>query len=212
MEKNIADIRKEYVKGSIAASQMPQNPIEAFQKWLDEAINSKVEEPTAFNLSTISEDGQPHSRIVLLKGVENGKFIFFTNYKSSKGNDLLFSPKVAINFFWPELERQIRILGTANKIPSEKSDAYFYSRPLESQAGAIVSNQSSEIDEHLNLAEAIEHLLSNPKEIIRPAHWGGFEIEPHYIEFWQGRPSRIHDRIFYQKTVGLKWKKGRLAP
>lgn len=212
MEKNIADIRKDYVKGSIAVSEMPQNPIDAFQKWLDEALNAKVEEPTAFNLSTVSEEGQPHSRIVLLKGIENGNFIFFTNYKSSKGNDLLFSPKVALNFFWPELERQIRILGTAEKISPEKSDTYFYSRPLESQAGAIVSAQSNEIDEHLDLTTAIEHLLMNPNEIKRPEHWGGFEINPNYIEFWQGRPSRIHDRVFYQKIDDLKWKKGRLAP
>jgi len=212
MEKNIADIRKDYVKGSIAVSEMPQNPIDAFQKWLDEALNAKVEEPTAFNLSTVSEEGQPHSRIVLLKGIENGNFIFFTNYKSSKGNDLLFSPKVALNFFWPELERQIRILGTAEKISPEKSDTYFYSRPLESQAGAIVSAQSNEIDEHLDLTTAIEYLLMNPNEIKRPEHWGGFEINPNYIEFWQGRPSRIHDRVFYQKIDDLKWKKGRLAP
>ena len=212
MEKNIADIRKDYVKGSIAVSEMPQNPIDAFQKWLDEALNAKVEEPTAFNLSTVSEEGQPHSRIVLLKGIESGNFIFFTNYKSSKGNDLLFSPKVALNFFWPELERQIRILGTAEKISPEKSDTYFYSRPLESQAGAIVSAQSNEIDEHLDLTTAIEHLLMNPNEIKRPEHWGGFEINPNYIEFWQGRPSRIHDRVFYQKIDDLKWKKGRLAP
>ena len=212
MEKNIADIRKDYVKGSIEVSEMPQNPIDAFQKWLDEALNAKVEEPTAFNLSTVSEEGQPHSRIVLLKGIENGNFIFFTNYKSSKGNDLLFSPKVALNFFWPELERQIRILGTAEKISPEKSDTYFYSRPLESQAGAIVSAQSNEIDEHLDLTTAIEHLLMNPNEIKRPEHWGGFEINPNYIEFWQGRPSRIHDRVFYQKIDDLKWKKGRLAP
>lgn len=212
MEKNISDIRKDYVKGSIAVSEMPQNPIDAFQKWLDEALNAKVEEPTAFNLSTVSEEGQPHSRIVLLKGIENGNFIFFTNYKSSKGNDLLFSPKVALNFFWPELERQIRILGTAEKISPEKSDTYFYSRPLESQAGAIVSAQSNEIDEHLDLTTAIEHLLMNPNEIKRPEHWGGFEINPNYIEFWQGRPSRIHDRVFYQKIDDLKWKKGRLAP
>jgi len=212
MEKNISDIRKDYVKGSIAVSEMPQNPIDAFQKWLDEALNAKVEEPTAFNLSTVSEEGQPHSRIVLLKGIENGNFIFFTNYKSSKGNDLLFSPKVALNFFWPELERQIRILGTAEKISPEKSDTYFYSRPLESQAGAIVSAQSNEIDEHLDLTTAIEYLLMNPNEIKRPEHWGGFEINPNYIEFWQGRPSRIHDRVFYQKIDDLKWKKGRLAP
>lgn len=212
MEKNISDIRKDYVKGSIAVSEMPQNPIDAFQKWLDEALNAKVEEPTAFNLSTVSEEGQPHSRIVLLKGIESGNFIFFTNYKSSKGNDLLFSPKVALNFFWPELERQIRILGTAEKISPEKSDTYFYSRPLESQAGAIVSAQSNEIDEHLDLTTAIEYLLMNPNEIKRPEHWGGFEINPNYIEFWQGRPSRIHDRVFYQKIDDLKWKKGRLAP
>ena len=212
MEKNIADIRKDYVKGSMVVSHMPENPIIAFQQWLNEAIESQVEEPTAFNLSTISKEGQPHSRIVLLKGIENDNLVFFTNYKSSKGNDLQFSPKVALNFFWPELERQVRILGNASPLSPSKSDAYFYSRPIESQAGAIVSAQSQIIDGDTDLAAAIDTLLKNPDAITRPEHWGGYEIEPHYIEFWQGRPSRIHDRVFYEKTDGLKWEKGRLAP
>ena len=212
MEKNIADIRKDYVKGSMVVSHMPENPIIAFQQWLNEAIESQVEEPTAFNLSTISKEGQPHSRIVLLKGIENDNLVFFTNYKSSKGNDLQFSPKVALNFFWPELERQVRILGNASPLSPSKSNAYFYSRPIESQAGAIVSAQSQIIDEDTDLAAAIDTLLKNPDAITRPEHWGGYEIGPHYIEFWQGRPSRIHDRVFYEKTDGLKWKKGRLAP
>ena len=212
MEKNIADIRKDYVKGSMVVSHMPENPIIAFQQWLNEAIESQVEEPTAFNLSTISKKGQPHSRIVLLKGIENDNLVFFTNYKSSKGNDLQFSPKVALNFFWPELERQVRILGNASPLSPSKSDAYFYSRPIESQAGAIVSAQSQIIEEDTDLAAAIDTLLKKPDAITRPKHWGGYEIEPHYIEFWQGRPSRIHDRVFYEKTDGLKWKKGRLAP
>lgn len=212
MNNPIADIRKVYQKGSIVASKMPENPIIAFQLWLNEAINSEVEEPTAFTLSTVSNNGQPHSRVVLLKGLENDYFHFFTNYKSSKGKDLQFSPKVAMNFFWPELERQVRVLGTASKISPEKSDAYFYSRPVESQVGAIVSAQSNEIDEHLDLAAATEALLQNPEQIKRPEHWGGYQIVPHYIEFWQGRPSRVHDRVFYEKTDALEWKKGRLAP
>lgn len=212
MKKNIADIRKDYQKGEITVSLMPEDPISAFQKWLHEAIESEAEEPTAFTLSTISSTGFPHSRVVLLKGVEHGSFVFFTNYKSAKGTDILRHPNVAMNFFWPELERQVRILGTAKTIDPTLSDAYFESRPLSSQAGAMVSAQSSVIEEHLDLAQMIEELLKHPESIKRPDHWGGFSIEPLYIEFWQGRPSRIHDRVFYEKQEGAKWKKGRLAP
>lgn len=211
MKHNIADIRKDYQKGAITVSSMPENPFEAFSKWLQEAIDSEVLEPTAFTLSTVAESGQPHSRVVLLKGVESEKFVFFTNYKSSKGQDLHFSPKVALNFFWPELERQVRILGVAERISAERSDHYFYSRPKESQAGAIVSAQSAEIEESLDLGDEIKRILENPELLKRPEHWGGYEITPNYIEFWQGRPSRIHDRVCYERE-GLKWKKGRLSP
>jgi pyridoxamine 5'-phosphate oxidase len=212
MKKPIADIRKDYQLGEIKASQMPDDPIIAFEKWLQEAIESEVEEPTAFQLSTISESGYPHSRIVLLKGIENEQFVFFTNYLSSKGKDINFNPQVAMNFFWPELERQVRILGTAKRIDPTKSDAYFYSRPLSSQAGAVVSAQSDVIPEELDLQTEIDKLLASPEKIQRPKHWGGYSINPIYIEFWQGRPSRIHDRVFYQKETSIKWKKGRLAP
>jgi pyridoxamine 5'-phosphate oxidase len=207
---NLADIRKTYMKGSISLSEMPNEPFTAFQKWMSEAIASEVHEPTAFTLSTKGAEF-PDSRVVLLKDFSENGLVFFTNYLSQKGQQIAQNPHVAVNFFWPELERQVRILGIAEKISPEESDKYFYSRPIESQAGAIISQQSSTIDPQRDLEVETQELLKQPANIKRPPHWGGINIKPIQFEFWQGRPSRVHDRIRY-KLSQTDWLRERLAP
>ena len=211
MSKSIADIRKDYTKGSLKVSDLSDSPFDSFQKWLDEAISSEVEEPTALTLSTIHEGKRPRSRVVLLKKIDDLGLVFFTNYNSQKGTEIASNPYAAMNFFWPELERQVRVEGHIEKISSTESDDYFYSRPKESQAGAIVSAQSKEIPEGLDLSAEINALIKQPDKLKRPEHWGGFRLIPDYFEFWQGRPSRIHDRVFYQ-LQNERWSKGRLSP
>jgi len=207
---NLADIRKTYMKGSISLSEMPNEPFTAFQKWMSEAITSEIHEPTAFTLST-KGDEFPDSRVVLLKDFSEKGLVFFTNYLSQKGQQISKNPHVAVNFFWPELERQVRILGIAEKISPEESDKYFYSRPIESQAGAIISQQSSSIEPNRDLESETQELLKHPEKITRPPHWGGFIIKPVQFEFWQGRPSRVHDRVRY-KLSQTDWLRERLAP
>lgn len=210
MSKTIADIRKDYTKGSLNVAELPDNPFIEFDKWLSEAIASKVEEPTALTLSTI-RDSRPRSRVVLLKSVERNGLVFFTNYNSHKGNELASQPMAAMNFFWPELERQIRVEGTIEMVSAKESDDYFYSRPRTSQAGAVVSAQSTMIPEDLDLSKKIDDLVAQPENIKRPSNWGGYRLTPDYFEFWQGRPSRIHDRAFYRLDENI-WTKGRLSP
>lgn len=210
MSKTIADIRKDYTKGSLNVAELPDNPFVEFDKWLNEAIASRVEEPTALTLSTI-RDSRPRSRVVLLKSVERNGLVFFTNYNSHKGNELASQPMAAMNFFWPELERQIRVEGTIEMVSAKESDDYFYSRPKTSQAGAVVSAQSTIIPEDLDLSKKIDDLVAQPENIKRPSNWGGYRLTPDYFEFWQGRPSRIHDRAFYRLDENI-WTKGRLSP
>lgn len=211
MKKELANIRKEYLKGSISVDTMPENPLEALQTWVNQAIESEVEEPTAMNIATISSGKFPNSRVVLLKEINSEGLVFFTNYKSQKGQDIATNPNVAINFFWPELERQVRIHCVASKISSIESDTYFYSRPKASQLGAIVSAQSAEIGKDEDLESKITEIIESNLEIKRPEHWGGYLLVPEYFEFWHGRASRIHDRVAYSKTTGA-WIKKRLSP
>ena len=211
MKKELANIRKEYLKGSISVDTMPENPLEALQTWVNQAIESEVEEPTAMNIATISSGKFPNSRVVLLKEINSEGLVFFTNYKSQKGQDIATNPNVAINFFWPELERQVRIHCVASKISSVESDTYFYSRPKASQLGAIVSAQSAEIGKDEDLESKITEIIESNLEIKRPEHWGGYLLVPEYFEFWHGRASRIHDRVAYSKTTGA-WIKKRLSP
>ncbi|MGY6521188.1 MAG: pyridoxamine 5'-phosphate oxidase [Mongoliitalea sp.] len=209
----LADIRIDYTLKSLDISDVDQNPIQQFNRWFEEALRAKVLEANAMNLSTIGKDGFPSSRIVLLKGVDQG-FVFFTNYESSKGKELMENPKVALTFFWPELERQVRIVGRVAKVSSEESDEYFFSRPFSSQIGAWVSPQSKEIPDRAFL-EAREAKYSEelrPETIKRPPHWGGYRVSPISLEFWQGRPSRLHDRIHYTLESDNSWTLKRIAP
>lgn len=211
MTNNLADIRKEYLKGQISVESMPDNPLEALQTWVNQAISAGVEEPTAMNICTVSENNVPSSRLVLLKEIQSEGLVFFTNYSSKKGQEIAKNPNVAVNFFWPALERQVRVQCIANKISAEESDTYFYSRPKTSQIGAIVSNQSAVIESQLDLESEIQKILESGMEIKRPENWGGYLLKPNYFEFWHGRASRVHDRVCYNLENG-NWVKNRLSP
>ncbi len=212
-KKNIENIRVDYNKSNIDYNQMPDSPFELFKFWLDKAILVDNENANAFVLSTVSSNSLPSSRVVLLRGLDNNGLTFFTNYNSSKSLDIDINNNVSINFFWPQLEKQVRILGSASKISSDESDIYFNSRPKHSQLGALLSNQSTEISldheytNHLSKLEA-EHVN---KKVIRPKYWGGYRVKPEYFEFWQGRPSRLHDRLCYSYKNN-SWLKTRKSP
>ncbi|MBW3468254.1 pyridoxamine 5'-phosphate oxidase [Arthrospiribacter ruber] len=209
----IADLRKEYTLKSLEISDVLNNPILQFKSWFDEAFKAKVLEVNAMNLSTIRKDGKPNSRIVLLKGVDNG-FVFYTNYMSTKGIELGNNPWVSLTFHWAELERQVRVMGKAEKVSAEESDEYFFSRPYGSQIGAWVSPQSTVIENRQVLEKKENDLKNslNPDTITRPEHWGGYRVIPKEIEFWQGRPSRLHDRILFTLNEANGWDIKRLAP
>lgn len=208
----ISSIRKEYTLKSLNVNELNSDPIEQFKIWLKEAIVSEVLEVNAMNLSTIGLDGSPNGRIVLLKEVDDG-FVFFTNYDSEKGKELEVSGKAALTFLWAELERQVRIRGTVTKIAESESDEYFFSRPIGSQIGAWASPQSQKIDsrEILDQRQHDVEVRFQKEPMIRPAHWGGYRLLPSSVEFWQGRPSRLHDRICY-KIENEGWSMTRLAP
>jgi len=209
----LADIRKDYTLRSLDSAEVPKDPIQLFHTWMQQALEAEVSEATAMCLSTIGSDGFPNARIVLLKGVDQG-FVFFTNYQSAKGNELEKHPKAALTFFWPEIERQIRIVGEVSKISEEASDTYFLSRPYSSQLGAWASPQSQVIGSREELEQQqlrMEKQFLNQK-MKRPSHWGGFQLIPNRLEFWQGRPSRLHDRIQYEYLSKGSWKITRLAP
>lgn len=212
--ENLAGLRSDYSKASLDVKDVDLNPLRQFAKWFDEAIRAKVLEPNAMNLATISERGTPTSRIVLLKGVEENCFVFYTNYQSQKGKELAKEPSCALNFFWPELERQVRIEGLAQRISAERSEAYFKSRPRGSQIGAWSSPQSTIIANRElieNRAAELEKKFAGQETLPKPQQWGGYAVDPFEIEFWQGRPSRMHDRIVYTRVDGV-WKIHRLAP
>ncbi len=206
-------IRTEYKYAELTESSIDKNPFKQFEHWLSDALIAKVNEPTAMALATLATDGFPDTRIVLLKDYGANGFTFFTNYDSSKGKSVVKNPAVGLHFFWPELERQIRISGFAERTSEEVSDKYFNSRPVLSQIAAIVSNQSSKIQSR----EILQNTFDLEKEKItgeilnRPKNWGGFLVKPVKFEFWQGRESRLHDRILFEKSEE-EWLISRLAP
>lgn len=213
MDKKIADIRKDYARHTLDIADVKEDPLDQFTAWFDQVLDSEVMEPNAMYLSTLDKEGNPSGRIVLLKGIESKAFVFYTNYNSHKGREIEKHPFVSLTFFWPELERQVRIQGKVSKVSAALSDAYFASRPRGSQIGAWVSPQSQVIESREMLEKLNEDLTAQfeGKEIERPKHWGGYAVHPEKVEFWQGRPNRLHDRICYTKEVS-SWKIERLAP
>jgi pyridoxamine 5'-phosphate oxidase len=212
--KDLASLRKEYSKARLDIDSINTDPIQQFIAWFKDAQQAEAAEPNAMNLATVNEHGRPTARVVLLKGVENGKFVFFTNYQSPKGKDLDKTPACALTFYWSELERQVRIEGIVTRIDSARSEEYFRSRPRGSQIGAWASPQSAVIEERNLLEERVKQIEERFKgqEILpKPNQWGGYEVEPLMFEFWQGRESRLHDRILYTKEDNA-WIINRLAP
>ncbi|MBN3733720.1 pyridoxamine 5'-phosphate oxidase [Burkholderia sp. Tr-20390] len=211
----LADLRINYSRASLDEADVAHDPFAQFDRWFKEALAAKLPEPNTMTLATVGADGRPSARIVLIKGVDERGFVFFTNYESRKGRDLAAHPQAALLFYWIELERQVRIEGRIEKTSAEESDRYFASRPLGSRIGAWASEQSAVIDSRATL-EAQEKAVSerygdNPP---RPPHWGGYRLVPDSIEFWQGRPSRLHDRLLYTRDAGTPtgWSISRLSP
>jgi pyridoxamine 5'-phosphate oxidase len=212
MRMNIADLRIDYQRASLSESDVAASPLEQFASWFDQAIKAEVPEANAMTLATVTADGQPSARIVLLKGVDESGFTFFTNYQSRKGRELAENDRAALLFFWPALERQIRIEGDVSLVSTDESDTYFASRPLGSRLGAWASPQSTEIASREQLDQRLLEITTQFGESPpRPANWGGYRLVPRAMEFWQGRSSRLHDRVCYARQTN-GWRTFRLAP
>lgn len=214
MSTDISTLRKNYAREVLSESDVLSSPLAQFDRWFQEALDAQLTEPNAMTLATATRDGRPSARTVLLKGVDKEGFVFFTNYESRKGQELADNPQAALLFTWLELERQVRIEGMIERISAEASEAYFQSRPKGSQIGAWVSPQSRVISGRDVLEAkqlALEAEYANAEVLPRPAFWGGYRLLPDTVEFWQGRPSRLHDRILYRRFAGA-WKIERLAP
>ncbi len=213
MNSSIADLRKDYTLQELNETEVDLNPFVQFQRWFDQAVEAQLPEPNAMTVATATKEGIPSARIVLLKGFDDRGFVFYTNYSSHKAQELTDNPHAALVFLWTELERQIRIVGSVEKVSAEESDAYFYSRPIGSRLGAWTSEQSQVIANRDVLEQRLTELKTQyeHQEISRPPHWGGFRVKPIAIEFWQGRSSRLHDRLRYQLQNG-EWMLDRLSP
>ncbi len=211
---DIAALRKEYSREELTETSVSASPFEQFSRWFDEAMAAELPEPTAMTLATVSESGQPSARVVLLKGITDRGFIFYSNYASHKGQDLDATPLAALLFFWPELERQIRIEGWVEQLTPEESHAYFSTRPLASQIGAWASEQSSVVPSKAFLEQRYAEMQQRFADgtVPLPPTWGGYRVIPATFEFWQGRPSRMHDRIRYRRNEEDRWEVERLSP
>lgn len=209
----LADLRLDYGRASLTEQDVLDDPIAQFNKWFEEALHAKVNEPNAMSVATVDADGKPSSRIVLIKQYDHRGFTWYTNYESQKGRQLQHNPQAALLFFWSELERQVRIEGTVVRTSAEESDTYFYSRPVKSQIAAIASQQSAPITNREQMeANYDTAAAASGEHPVRPAHWGGYRLDPQRIEFWQGRRSRFHDRIVYVRQADGSWVKERLQP
>ncbi|PSQ87966.1 MAG: pyridoxamine 5'-phosphate oxidase [Bacteroidetes bacterium QS_3_64_15] len=213
---DLADLRREYTRAELSRDHVADDPIEQFRDWFDEVQDAEVEEPNAMTLATAAADGTPSARIVLLKGLDERGFRFYTNYESRKGTDLSQNPRAALTFLWKPLERQVRIEGRVDRMPEAESTEYFHSRPRGAQLGAWASPQSYVIESRKALEQNLEDVTAEYEdrdEIPRPAHWGGYVVRPTEIEFWQGRPNRLHDRLRYRRASAEDdWTLERLAP
>ncbi len=214
MLPDLTAIRTEYARAGLDERDLDPSPSRQIEKWLRDAIDAGHPEPTAMTLATASPDGEPSARVVLLKGVDVRGLVFFTNYESDKGKQLEQNPRACVNLFWVLLERQIRVTGSVEKVSPEESEAYFRSRPRESQLGAWASEQSSVLEGRAALEARLAEVRARfgDGEVARPPHWGGFRLVPERVELWQGRPSRLHDRLRYTRIGEGRWKIERLAP
>lgn len=214
MNANVADLRKDYQLQGLSETDADRNPFKQFQVWFDQALAAQLPEPNAMTVATVTKSGKPRARIVLLKNFDERGFVFYTNYHSHKGQELADNPQAAIAFWWAELERQVRIEGRVLKVSDRESDEYFHSRPFNSRLGAWASEQSQVIESREVLEQSLQDLKTKyeNQDIPRPPHWGGFRVIPTAIEFWQGRPSRLHDRLLYSLLDDGSWQIERLSP
>ncbi|HVI47705.1 MAG TPA: pyridoxamine 5'-phosphate oxidase [Chitinophaga sp.] len=214
LNQKVADLRKDYRLASLDEKDVAPHPLQQFDKWWNDSLSSEIDEPNAMTLATSTANGRPSARIVLLKSFDENGFLFFTNYESRKGQELAENPHVTLLFFWKELERQVRIEGTVVKADAGISNEYYNSRPMGSRIGAIASPQSKVIPDRSFLEEQVDKVVATYEKTVpeRPDYWGGYVVKPQVIEFWQGRSSRLHDRILYTLTTEGSWKIERLAP